>query len=248
MRIFIYARQHEISQIISDHLSEKGNLCFAFANQPDVSMAVRNQKKLPDLMILDYMLYNHDIFNIYTYMDEVNLKFPVIFYNDPCLIRSNRAAHWKAIIEITQTKYITKDFSDYEPVLNSLAELIESEEFKPYISLLQPAKPVPLSLVKDSYTLQYLKENKDDCIYQFQERNNIPKNIFYLLVLLQKNKEVPLTLKEIADYYKKDGKEITIESLRVIMSRLRKYIRNDRECNFLIYHDQDRFKFVRYKI
>ena len=73
MRIFIYARQHEISQIISDHLSEKGNLCFAFANQPDVSMAVRNQKKLPDLMILDYTLYNHDILLSSCSMKHINL-------------------------------------------------------------------------------------------------------------------------------------------------------------------------------
>lgn len=248
MRVFIYSRQHEIAQIICDHLISKGNLCFAFASPSELSMAVRNQKKLPDLLILDYTIYNHDIFNLYSYMDEVNLKFPVIFYNDPCLIRSNRADHWKAILELTQTKYLTKDFSNYEPVLKALAELIDSEELFPYITLLQPAKPVPLSFVKDLYTLQYLKENKDDCIYQFQERNHIPKNIFYLLQLLQKNKEISLTLKDLADFYKKDGKDITIESLRVIMSRLRNYIRNDKDCNFLIYHDQDRFKFVRFKV
>ena len=50
------------------------------------------------------------------------------------------------------------------------------------------------------------------------------------------------------EIYKKDGKEISEDSLRVHMSRLRKFIRNDRECNFLIYHEKDRYKFVRYKV
>ena len=248
MRIFIYSKQYELSQIIADHLTEKGNLCFAFANQSDISMAIRNQKKLPDLMILDYTLYTHDVFNLYSYMDEVDLKFPVIFYNDPCLIRKKRADHWKAIIELTQSKHIMKDFSAYVPSLTALEELIESEELFPYITLIQPAKQLPLSMVKDSYTLQYLKENKNDCIYTFQERNKIPNNLFYLLELLQQNKNLMLSFKDIIEIYKKDGKEISEDSLRVHMSRLRKFIRNDRECNFLIYHEKDRYKFVRYKV
>ena len=45
-----------------------------------------------------------------------------------------------------------------------------------------------------------------------------------------------------------DGKSITKESLKVNMSKLKKYIHNDKKCNFLIYHDKDRYRFVRYKI
>ncbi len=211
-------------------------------------MALRNQKKLPDLLILDYKLYNHDIFNLYTYLEETEMIVPLIFYNDPCLICSKRAAHWERMLELTLTKYIPKDFSHYRPVLEALEELIEADEFRPYITLIQPAKEIPLSFVKDSYTLQYLKENKDDCIYQFQERSKIPNNLFYLLKLLQKNKELELSFKDIIEMYAKDGKSITEESLRVLMSKLRKYIRSDKECNFLIYHDNDRYRFIRYKV
>jgi len=248
MKIFIYSLKREISQIISDHLSDKGHLCISFNSQTDISFAIRNQKKLPDLMLLDYLLFNHDIFNLYNYLEEVDLSFPVIFYNDPCLIRSSRAAHWKAILELTQSKYIAQDFSLYEPVFKELQELIESEEFKPYIPLMQSEKALPLSLIKDSYTLQYLKENKNDCIYEFKKRSKIPDNLFYLLELLQKNKEIELSLNDIVQLYEKDEKSISIDSLKVLLSRLRNYIRQDNKCPFLIYHDTNRYRFIRFRI
>lgn len=247
MKIFIFSLQREITQIISDHLTDKGHLCFPFLMQEDISVTLQNQKKLPDLLILDYMTFNHEIFNIFTYLKTLNLKVPVVFYNDPCLIRSTRSAHWMAIMESMQPIINEKDLSIYTDVLKDLEDLIESEELKPYITLLQPPKQIPLSMVKESYTLHYLKENRNDCIYQFLERSKIPKNIFYLLDLMQKNKDSELTLKDIASLYALDGKTITEESLKVLMSRLRKYIREDKECDFLIYHDENRFKFVRYK-
>ena len=248
MRVFIYSRQIEISQIISDHLSAIGNRCFVFLSQHEISEEIQNQKKFPDLIILDYTLFNHDIFNLYSYLEEMDMKMPIIFYNDPCLICTTRAAHWEKILDITLTKHIPKDYSHYRPLFTALEELIESKEFKPYISLLQPAEAIPLSFVKDSYTLQYLQENKDDCIYQFKERSKLPNNLFYLLQLLQKNKETELSFEDLIDLYAKDGKTITEESLRVLMSKLKRQIRNDKECTFLIYRDKDRYRFIRYKV
>lgn len=247
MKIFIYSLKREISQIICDHLTDKGNLCYSFITQSDLTSAIRNQKTLPDLLILDYLLFNHDIFNIYTYLEDTEIKFPTIFYNDPCLIRSSRSAHWLAMTELTQLKFEEQDFSHYKPVFDDLEELIESDELRPYIPLLQPAQELPLSLVKDDFTLRYLRENKDDCIYDFQKRTNIPNNLFYLLQLFQKNKEVELSFADIIKLYAKDGKSISQESLKVHLSKLRKYIKNDEHCTFLIVHDNERYRFIRYK-
>lgn len=248
MKVFIYSLQREISQIISDHLSDKGHLCFAFNTMSDLSESVRNLKTLPDLLVLDYLTFNHDIFNVYEYLEQINLKFPVIFYNDPCLVRSTRALHWKAQLELTQMHYDKKDFSSYEPLLKDLEDLIEAKEFKPYISLLQPPQKVPESLIRDKYTLQYLRENQDDCIIEFKERMKLPNNLYFLLSILQENKNLELSYKDIADIYEKKGKHITKESLKVLMSSLKKIIHQDKECNFLIYHDKDRYRFIRYKV
>lgn len=248
MKVFVYSLQREISQIISDHLSDSGHLCFSFDTMSDLSESLRSLNKMPDLLILDYLSFNHDIFNIHNYFYDAHIDVPVIFYNDPCLLRSTRASHWKAQLEITHTSYEEKDFSTYEPLFKALEELIESDELKPYISLLQSPKPLPTSLIKDKYTLQYLQENQNDCIHKFKERNNLPNNLFYLLTILQERKNISLSYNDIVEIYKKDGKQITKESLKVLMSKLKKVIHQDKECNFLIYHDDDRYKFVRYKI
>ena len=248
MKVFIYSLQREISQIISDHLSDKGHLCFTFNTLSDLSESVRNLKTMPDLLILDYLTFNHDIFNVYEYLDQINIKMPVIFYNDPCLLRSTRALHWKTQLEITQTKYFNTDFSTYDPLFEDLEELIEAKEFKPYISLLQAPQQIPESLIRNKYTLQYLQENKDDCIVSFRERTKLPNNLFFLLSILQENKNMELSYEDIAALYEKKGKHITKESLKVLMSNLKKIIHQDKDCNFLIYHDKDRYRFIRYKV
>lgn len=248
MKLFIYSLQREISQIISDHLSDNGHLCFIFDTMSDLSDSIRNMKLLPDLLILDYLTFNHDIFNVYDYMDHLNIKVPLVFYNDPCLLRSTRALHWKTQLELTQPRYPEKDFSIYDPLLQELANLIEAKEFKPYISLLQPPQKVPASLIREKYTLQYLKENQDDCIINFKERTKLPGNLFFLLSILQEYKNLELSYNDIAEIYEKKGRHITKESLKVLMSKLKKIIHQDKECNFLIYHDKDRYRFVRFKV
>ena len=248
MKIFIYSPQVEISQIISDHLQEKGNLCFVFQDFSDLTCEVMNQKKQPDLLVLDYLSFNHDLFNIYEFFSNKSIFLPVIFYNDPCLTRSTRTSHWLAQFEALLCKNIAKDFSKYEPLFIYLEELIESNEFRPYITLLQPAKELPQNYIKHRFTLQYLKENSDDCIYTFKERTSIPQNIFSLLKLMQKNKDMLLSIKDIQNLYKEIGKEITEKSIKVMLSTLRKYIREDHDCNFLIYHEKDRYRFIRYKV
>ncbi len=214
----------------------------------NLSALVRSMPKGPDLLIFDYLSFNHDIFNIYHYLKAINKPIPVIFYNDPCLTRSRRALHWKAILELTQEDFLRKDYSIYDKVFDNLEELIESKDFLPYISLLQPPQSVPDNLIKDKYTLQYIKENSDDCIKDFKERNKIPNNLYYLLSLLQKNKTLPMTLNNIIDLYKEDGKEISGKSLKVLISRLKGLIRADKKCNFLIYQENGSYRFVRYKV
>lgn len=247
MKIFIYSPQREISQIISDHLTGKTNHCIVFEKLDDLSSLIRSMDKGPDLLVLDYLTYNHELFNVYAYLKKINKRFPVIFYNDPCLTRSTRTAHWLTILELTQASYEKKDFSMYEPVFQNLEELITSKELSPYISVLQPPKPVPYSMIKDKYTLQYLKDRSDDCISTFRERNNLPNNLFYLLSLLQKHKDTPLKLSGLIELYHLDEKKISEKSLKVLLSKLKSLIRADKECSFLIHQDNGTFRFIRYK-
>ena len=247
VRLFIYSLQWEITQIISDHLSNEGHLCLTFDEQSHLYSTIKDLKKHPDLLILDFRVFNHDTFNIFSYFERFEIKLPVLFYNDPCLTRTTLAEHWKSQIDFLQGCYIDFDEEKYMPLFKSLQKLIESKEFKPYIALLQEPQPVPQEFIRDKYTLDYLQYNKDDSILNFKERNNLSNSLFYLLSILQKNKGISLSLKDIAELYKKDDKKITVESLRVLISKLKKAIRTDRDCNFLINKELNRYRFVKYK-
>ncbi len=247
MKIFIYSPQREISQIISDHLSFKGNHCIPFETTEDLSSMVRNMHKGPDLLILDYLSYNHEIFSINKYLKSINRYIPVVFFNDPCLTRSTRAAHWKAVLQTTQTGIHYNDFSIFDETLKTLEELIVSEEFSPYIPLLQPPKKIPESLIKNPCTLEYMKDNSDDCITTFKERNHLPAKLFYLLTILQQNKDNPLSINQIIELYKLDGKSVSAQSLKVYFSELKKIVWKDKECRFLIHHENKTYRFVRFR-
>ena len=127
MKIFIYSRQREISQIIADNLAGKTNHCIVFEKLDDLSSLIRSMPKGPDMLILDYCTYNHELFNVYAYLKKIQKQFPVVFYNDPCITRSTRAAHWKTILELTQNSYEHKDFSIYDDIFEKLEELIEKD-------------------------------------------------------------------------------------------------------------------------
>lgn len=248
MKVFIFSKQREIAQVISDHLSDKGHLCFPFFKLEDLRSIIEKTDNRPDLLILDYMTFNHAMFDIYHFFERRKYHIPIVYYNEPCLIMPTRTEHWLVQIEYKQNYYIKMDLETLRPILTDLEELIEAPEFNPYVSLLQPPKPLPKSLVRDQLTLNYLRENENDCIYEFKNRIRLSPSLFYLLEILQKNKSEPLTLKEILSVYKKDNKQMTEASLKVIMSRLRSKIRQNPDCGFLINYSDNKYRFVRYRI
>ena len=247
MKIFIYSPQREISYIIADTLSSNGNHCIAFENADDLSSLLHNMIKGPDLLILDYLSFNHDLFDVNKYFKYQNKKIPVIFFNDPCLTRSTRALHWKSFLELLYPDFKPTEVQHYYELFIELEEIVESTELSPYIALMQQHKDVPEEMIKDKYTLQYIKDCSNDCIISFKERNKLPNNLFYLLSLLQKNKATSLGINQIIDLYNTDGKTISTKSVRVLISRLKKLIREDKKCGFLIHQDCGNYRFIRYK-
>ena len=247
LKVFIYSTQLELSHIISDNLSVKGSMCVVFEDLDNLCSLIRNMNKGPDLLILDYLSFNHEIFNIYAYLRGIKKIFPVIFFNDPCLTRSTMSAHWKAILELTLPEHFDKNNTELSNIFAALETLIESDIFSPYVPLLQKPERIPLYMIKDKYTIEYLKDNSDDCITTFRERNNLPYNFYYLLNLFQKNKHRALRLSDIIELYKNDGKKITESSLKVNISKLKTIIRTDKECCFTINQDNSTYRFMRYK-
>ena len=178
MRLFIFSTQPEISQILHDHFSSLGYLCITFNSMEEFFTSLDKKAIPPELMILDYMLFNHELFNIYTYLEEKDCIYPTIFYNDPCLTRSNHREHWKSQIEIIQNKNGKMDIKKLEPLLADLEKLIENKRIAPSIHLMQTPVPLPQEFISPKITLEYIQQNEDCGIEEFRVRNKLPNNLF----------------------------------------------------------------------
>lgn len=246
MRVYIYSPFFEISALLSEKLHNCKDKFIPFHKLDDLIDTVKNSIIPPGLIILDYLSINHDLFNCISHLTSMKSFTPFIFYNDPCLTKKDRIDHWKNVI--TKVKYCPKDLSYLDVILEKIQSIIESDEYKKYIPLMSLPEKLPLSMIQNMEYLSYIKENSESCIKDFQERNNLPSNLFYLLSILQNyGKEKPMTYDEIRNKYIEDNKKMSIESLKVLMSQLRSIIRKDKNCNFLISKFNKSYRFVFYK-
>lgn len=246
MKVYIFSTQREIGQLITDQLSLKDHLCYPFHTFELLKDFVTKNTLKPDLLILDYLSFNHDIFNIYRYFDRYKHHVPVVFYNDPCLLRPSRCEHWLLLIQRLQNFYLKFDLEKYRPILQDLEDLVESPSVKPYIYLFAKPKPLPPMLIKDPYTLEFVNTHNDSLSY-FQKEIHLRPSLFYLLSLLYKHQTSEISQEEILELYQEDGKQMTIQSLKVLISQLRQIIRKNHQCGFFIYSHDKKYKIVYYK-
>lgn len=76
-------QDRSLYQKLSGSLQDKNHICCLFTSKNEFLSTLKIMKKKPDLLVLDYRTYNHDIFNIYNYLKEISCPVPLIFYNDP---------------------------------------------------------------------------------------------------------------------------------------------------------------------
>jgi len=247
MRVCVYSPFREIADLLVDHLRENNHICISPQTLAEVFLLIQNQKEKPDLMILDYISFNHDTFNIIGNLNKKNLFLPFIFFNDPCLTRSTRTAHWKNVIDSLSPEMFNKDLNKYDDIFNDIQQFIEDPKISPYIPLMQKREELPSSMIKPIFTSEYIKANIDDGIGDFQNRVNLSNSLLYLLKIFRKNKNKKITLKDILEVYKNDNKQMTENSLKVLISKLRNLIRKDKQCHFLIYQEDKEYQFIVYK-
>ena len=148
MNVCIYTPILELAEILTQKIESTGQNCFKFNSQESLVEFLASVKYLPDLLILDYTTINHNLFNIYTELQSIDKLFPIIFYNDPCLVSNDRTKHWKTIIDFFIQKKDDTFEQDYVQVFSIIKEVIESPPISPYIPLMhQPLQfPEELSL------------------------------------------------------------------------------------------------------
>ena len=118
---------------------------------------------------------------------------------------------------------------------------------RPYISLMQIPKKLPDRLLKQQITMDTIKDNISDGILAFKKRSKLSNSLYYLLEIFQKNKNCLISIGDILKEYSRDGKQMTQDSLRVLISKLRNTIRKDKACPFIIVKEKDCNEFITFK-
>lgn len=241
MIIIFYTTQPEICHIIAEKLSEHS--CYIFTRQDLVYSAVANMINPPDLLVLDYLVYNHNSFNIYNYMRDNNKEIPLIFYNDPCILSPTRTQFWLRFLELNYPD--TMDFSNEElkNALKAIEATIESSELKPYIKLMQQPKPIPEYMKIGSFYKHVIETDSPDIIYRFKDESKMPNNLFYLLEILFEYRGRTINMNELQLKYSKHYRKISEASLKVHISQLRTLFKNYEKYNFVIIKKNEGIEF-----
>ena len=91
-----------------------------------------------DFIIIDYRIYQLDIFNPYKEMLRSGNIIPIVFYNDPYPEPDARAAYWKTKNKMYFVPHINSSVLDnLYPVWKKLEEYLNSPEVNPYLTVIR---------------------------------------------------------------------------------------------------------------
>lgn len=231
MTIFFISPEPEICQILSKSFPQHS--CYIFSKIESLSELINNFSKMPDLIVMDYLTFNHDIYNVFEEMRRKNTYIPLIFYNDPCLTTPIRSLHWKYILEYE--KPVSSDFKvtdELMDIFKEIEQLVESPELSPYIPLMQKSKSINTTNNNKIFLKELLDYQSEEIFNYLQE--NLSKQQFFLFKILFKNRETYIALGEILEEYKKNDKQMTENSLEVVISRLKKRMEELNKTGYLI--------------
>ncbi|MCK9171366.1 MAG: hypothetical protein M0P01_13210 [Treponema sp.] len=232
MTIYFYTLQKKICRKIADILEENHNVCSIFTDENDFYAAVTNMKKYPELLLLDYLVFDHDTFNVYRYMNEINCKIPLLFYNDPPSAYLTRTQHWNMILNLYYADSGI-NIADYEPTLKTLSGIVNSKELGPYISLLQFPQPYPEDEKQDifsPYITPFLLDEKFSLIHK-----HISSSLYSVFCILYMNRKKSVSIKEIQSLLHKKNIEVTVNTIYSDISRIRSLFRTSNMINMDIH-------------
>lgn len=245
MTIIFLTLQPEICHIFANNLPD--HTCFVFSQPENFLSIIRNMKNPPDLLVLDYTLFNHDIFNIYEQMEDECTHIPAIFYNEPCTSKLSRAKFWEYIIKYEDCFNKDLDTSIYVPVFEVIQKIVEDPDLSAYIPLMQKPKPLPQNFLKHNlFSRQEVFNTLEKQLYTLHHTQGMTPSKFYLLQLFYQNLDKYITLEQIQEEYKKDNREISISSLKVQISRLRTIMKNTERNRLIIINNKNGYKMVEF--
>lgn len=245
MTILFLTLQPEICHYFANNLPD--HTCFVFSQPEKFLSIIRNMKVPPDLLVLDYTLFNHDIFNIYEQMEDESTHIPAIFYNEPCTSKLSRTKFWEYIIKYEDCFNKNLDTSKYIPVFEVIQNIVENPDIREYIPLMQKPKPLPEKFLKRAfYSREEIFNSVKKQLYSLHNAKGMTPSKFYLLELFYLHMNDYMTLEQLQAEYEKDNRNITISSLKVQISRLRTIMKNTEKNRLVIINNKNGYKMVEF--
>jgi hypothetical protein len=203
-------------------LEDAGNTCCVYTEKSLFYEAVANMKKAPDLLLLDYLVFNHDTFNVYRYLEEINRMIPLLFYNDPLPSPETRVRYWQMMLSLYYSD-TSINLTLYTPLLGLLAQIIGSDTVLPYLSLLQP--PRPYTACGEETTAQHRRDLLIHTEEQLFTAKHHRSTQHALYKILQENGEKPVSISELHRRLEEKNIFLQTSTIYAELSRLRSYIR-----------------------
>ncbi len=240
MWIYFFTKQSEICNIIAKRLNEEKIQTLVFDNLDIFFQLMYSKKKLPDLFVFDYRVFQHDIFNVYRYMENIQRLAPLIFYNDPYPDPKIRVNYWlyQCSLHIKNT-----DCTALEQPFTIIAKTISSPSLNPYISIIQQPLPFPAAEFQQE-EFESVPEKKEINIYEFRKREKIQPSVFRLLKYLYERRNTYISIEELEKNILGKDQIAKRGSVYSYISRLRSYMKRESSIRMDIIQSHKRYKLV----
>ncbi|MCR5290642.1 MAG: hypothetical protein K6E51_11675 [Treponema sp.] len=194
MNVNVYSRNQEDGILITKQLLDLEIIPVVSHSAIELFNDIQFNKKVPDLFIIDYYLYNHDYINFALILKKRNLTIPILFYNDPFVIgRTQIIQEWEIYNNFIYGYQI--NLEKYHKIFEKLSTIV------PY----------------------FAKKTDCPClIFNIQTKYKIQKATIPVLDIFLKNRTTYLSVKDILNILQEQNILMQKSTAHAHVSRLKK--------------------------
>ncbi len=210
MRVYIFSlpQNLETARKIQDFLNLKGYSAKLFDSDSQFFISIYNKEKIPDFIIYDYLLFNHNAFNVYTFMKNEKCLVPLVFFNDPAIHTETTELFFRNFLNYIHEENRI-DWEKYGKIVADSAEIIDREKNMLAEERAEPSPEAAEFPEKNPHTEKnpYTEKNHETLI--LKELSGINLAVFKKL-LKNLNKCVPLEELQNSEEKQKKLQEATV--------------------------------------
>ncbi len=261
MIIYFLTKQAGVCRRIARRLELLGCECQIFENIGKFFITIRDTYERPGLLLIDILMYRREQFNSTKVLEDRDIYIPLIYYNDPHPAPRKRVEYWMDEIYKLDYNINLKEMKKY---IICLSDALTSPDIFPYVSLLQQPLPFPENEDeipfdpnqeenKPSQTFSagsfqnprdIIHSSPETFLYMLRKKHNMPASVFSLFCLLYQNKSRSLCTEQISRMLSGSGKERSVTSVNVALSRIRQIINMEKDFPMDIIRDNEGYKLV----